>query len=310
MDQQRNKDQVELGDFVSVMFRLKWWVIVCCGIAAVLAIWFSLQLPNQYRSEATLLSANETGGKSGGLSSQLGSLGAIAGLSLGGGGEKKSQTALQLMKSREFFAEFNQKYQLTLPLMAANGWNPATGELSYDAEIYDVVGKRWVREAKELRAAEPGNNEIYSEFMKRLVIFQEKQTGVITVSFEFVSPDLAMHWLQAFITEVNEAMRRNDIKEATSTIEYLDKKLKETQVTEVRELLFGLLEENTKTLTMATVRPDYVFKLIDPPYKPDLKSGPMRSLIVLGSVFGCFMLFCIVVLSSIVLRRASQSTSK
>lgn len=310
MNQHIQNDQVELGQFVTVMFRLKWWVMFCCGLAAALAIWFSLQLPNQYRSETILLPANETGGKSGGLSSQLGSLGAIAGLSLGGGGEKKSQIALQLMKSREFFAEFNQKHNLTVALMAANGWNPTTGELSYDEEIYDIKTKRWVREPKELRAAEPGNNEIYDQFMKRLVIFQEKQTGVITVSLEFVSPDLAQQWLQAFVTEVNEAMRRNDIKEATSTIAYLDKKLQETQVTEVRELLFGLLEENTKTLTMATVRPDYVFKLIDPPYRPDLKAGPMRSVIVLGSVLGSFMLFCIVVLSSMVLRRANQSTSK
>jgi capsule polysaccharide export protein KpsE/RkpR len=182
--------------------------------------------------------------------------------------------------------------------------------LRYDPEIYDITRNTWVREARELRSAEPANNEIYDEFMKRLVIFQEKQTGVITVSLEFLSPDLAQKWLQLFVTEVNEAMRRNDVKEATTTIEYLDKKLQETQVTEVRELLFSLLEENTKTLTMATVRPDYVFKLIDPPYKPDMKSGPVRSLIVLGALFGCFMLFCIVVLSAMVLRRAQQSTSK
>lgn len=310
MTQHNNSDQVELGQFVILMLRLKWWLIGCCTLAVALAVWFSLQLPNQYRSEATLLPANETAGKAGGLSSSLGSLGAIAGLSLGGGGEKKSQVAMQLMKSREFFAEFNKKHQLTVPLMAANGWDPATGQLRYDPEIYDITRNTWVREARELRSAEPGNNEIYDEFMKRLVIFQEKQTGVITVSLEFLSPDLAQKWLQLFVTEVNEAMRRNDVKEATTTIEYLDKKLQETQVTEVRELLFSLLEENTKTLTMATVRPDYVFKLIDPPYKPDMKSGPVRSLIVLGALFGCFMLFCIVVLSAMVLRRAQQSTSK
>lgn len=310
MTQHNNSDQVELGQFVILMLRLKWWLIGCCTLAVALAVWFSLQLPNQYRSEATLLPANETAGKAGGLSSSLGSLGAIAGLSLGGGGEKKSQVAMQLMKSREFFAEFNKKHQLTVPLMAANGWDPATGQLRYDPEIYDITRNTWVREARELRSAEPANNEIYDEFMKRLVIFQEKQTGVITVSLEFLSPDLAQKWLQLFVTEVNEAMRRNDVKEATTTIEYLDKKLQETQVTEVRELLFSLLEENTKTLTMATVRPDYVFKLIDPPYKPDMKSGPVRSLIVLGALFGCFMLFCIVVLSAMVLRRAQQSTSK
>ena len=305
-----NSDQVDFGQFVSQMFRLKWLWILCCTLAAVLSIWFSLQLPNVYKSEATLLPANETTGKAGGLSSSLGSLGAIAGLNLGGGGEKKSQVAMQLMKSREFFADFNKQHHLTVALMAANGWNPATGELSYDPEIYDIATKSWVREARELRGSEPGNNEIYQEFMKRLVIFREKQTGVINVSLEFVSPDLAQKWLQLFITEVNEAMRRNDMKEANTTIAYLDKKLQETQVTEVRELLFSLLEENTKTLTMATVRPDYVFKVIDPPYRPDLKVGPMRSLIVLGSVFGSFMLFCIVVLSAMVLRRAQQSTSK
>lgn len=308
MYQENKQDQIDVMFLISALYRLKWWLILWCGVLTGISVWYCLTLPNIYRSEASMLAASESSGKVGGLSSQLGSLGSLAGINLGGG-EKKSQIALQLMKSREFFQLFNEKHDITLPLMAAQYWDPASDTLSYDPEIYDVLKKQWVREAKDLRGPAPSDNELFEAFMKRLVVFQEKQTGIVTVSFEFISPSLAQQWLKLYLAEVNDVMRRKDLNEAATAIEYLEKKLLETHVSEIRELLFSLVEEHTKTMTIANVRPDYVFKIIDSPHLPDVKAGPTRSLIVIVTFFSSFIVFSLMVLFVLILRKTKQLSS-
>ncbi|MBU1308677.1 MAG: LPS O-antigen length regulator [Gammaproteobacteria bacterium] len=304
-----NTDQIDIMVLIAALYRMKWWLLLWCFFVTGVAVWYSLTLPNLYRSEAVMLPVSESSGKAGGIASQLGSLGSIAGINLGGS-EKKSQTALQLMKSREFFHIFNKKHDITLSLMAALSWDPKTDKLSYDPEIYDIAKQQWVREAVGLRGATPSENEVFEQFMSRLGVFQEKQTGIVNVSFQFISPKLAQHWLTLYLKDINDVMRRTDLDEAVSAINYLEKKLLETQVSEVRDLLFSLIEEHNKTLTIANVRPDYVFKIIDSPHLPDVKSGPMRSLIVIAALLGSFIVFSVVVLFVLIFRKTKQSSAE
>jgi len=270
---------------------------------------YVLTLPNQYKSQAILI-PTETTGKMGGLSGALGSVSSLAGISLGGGGEKKSVVALELMKSRAFFVAFMQKYQLKTALMAANGWDPASNELTFDADIYDVGRQQWVRPAIGLRKAEPSDQECFEAFMRMFGISQDKLTGVVTVSIEFVSPELAQRWLRLYIDEVNVQMKQRDISEANESIQFIEDRIAQTNLTEVRNVLFAMLEEHQKTLVVANVKPDYVFKLIDPPSLPDIKSGPMRSIIVLMALVGALFIFIVFVLALVLLQNRLQLKSE
>lgn len=308
MSSQLKADQVEFV-YVLRQIRRHWllfglWMTLVGGIAVVA----SLSLPNVYKSMATL-AANEAGGKAGGLGGALGSVSALAGISLGGSGEKKSVIAIELMKSRQFFTEFAHKHQLKLPLMAANGWDPATDQLSYDADIYDVNKKAWVRKPVGLRASEPSDQEVFEAFGRLFSVSQDKLTNVVTVSLEFVSPKLAQQWLAAYIDEVNLQMRARDVAEAESSIAFISEKVRDTSLNEVREVLYSMLEEHHKTLVIANVKPDYVFKVIDPPAVADLKAGPARSLIVLGALFAGLLVFVLGILA-VVLWRNSKAVAQ
>lgn len=302
-------DQVALPVLIVALWRYKWagllWLVLVVGATVA----YVLTLPNLYKSQAILIPTEATG-KLGGLSGSLGSVGALAGINIGGGGEKKSVVALELMKSRAFFAAFMQKYQLKVQLMAAKGWDPATKQLLLDPEIYDASKQLWLRPAIGLRAAEPSDQECYEAFMRIFASSQDKLTGVITISLEFVAPDLAQRWLQLYLDELNLQMKQRDISEADESIQFIQDRIAKTDLNEIRNVLFAMLEEHQKTLVVANVKPDYVFKLIDPPSLPDIKSGPVRSIMVLAAMVGAFFIYIVVVLALVLLRNRLQVKSE
>ena len=52
-------------------------------------------------------------------------------------------------------------------------------------------------------------------------------------------------------------------------------------------MFFELIQSQTETVMLAEVRPEYVFKTIDPAVIPEEKSKPSRALIcVLGTLLG------------------------
>jgi len=308
LSRQLKADQVEFV-YVIRQIRRHWLLFVLwMTLVAAAAVFVSLSMPNVYKSMATL-TANETSGKAGGLGGALGSVSALAGLNLGGGGEKKSVIAIELMKSRQFFSEFAHKHQLKLPLMAASGWDPLTNQLTFDPNIYDVKTKTWVRPPVGLRSSEPSDQEVFEAFGRLFSVSQDKLTNVVTVSFEFVSPTLAQQWLAAYIDEVNQQMRARDVAEAESSIAFISEKIRETTLNEVRQVLYSMLEEHHKTLVIANVKPDYVFKMIDPPAVPDIKAGPARSLIVLAALLLGLLVFVLGILA-VVLWRNSRAVAQ
>ena len=46
--------------------------------------------------------------------------------------------------------------------------------------------------------------------------------------------------------------------------EFLQQQLERTEIADIREVLYRLIEEQTKTIMFAEVRKEYVFKVIDP----------------------------------------------
>jgi LPS O-antigen subunit length determinant protein (WzzB/FepE family) len=82
-------------------------------------------------------------------------------------------------------------------------------------------------------------------------------------------------------------MREQDKIEAQNSIDYLTKKLQETQLSDMQTVFYQLIEEQTKTIMLAEVSKEYVLKTIDPANAPEEKAKPKRALIVvLGTMLG------------------------
>jgi LPS O-antigen subunit length determinant protein (WzzB/FepE family) len=86
---------------------------------------------------------------------------------------------------------------------------------------------------------------------------------------------------------VNEAVRARDVAEAERSIAFLNEQRNRTSLVSLTEVFAALIEQQTKTVMLANASEEYVFRIIDPPVVPELKSEPRRALIaILGTVLG------------------------
>ncbi|AWG85241.1 LPS O-antigen length regulator [Vibrio parahaemolyticus] len=282
-------DEIDLRELFKALWKGKWIIVVATFIFAIGSVLYSLSLPDIYKSDALLAPAESSNG--GGLSKmagQLGGLAALAGVNLGGGETSQTDLAVQVMKSRQFVAAFINKHDLLVPLMAAKGWDLANNKLILNEELYNQTTGDWLREAKDLRGVEPTEQEAYEVFIKDiLTVIQDKDTGLYTVSVKYYSPFIARQWVDWLIEDINKVMRERTIAETSQNLEYLNTQLRKTAVADMQSTFYKLIEEQTKSLMLAEVQEEFIFKIVDPAIAPETKESPRRALIcVLGTLLG------------------------
>lgn len=291
-----NRREIRLSSAFN-FFRKKWILIfTTTAIGAALSIAYSLSLPNIYKAD-TLIAASDDS-SSGGLAEMAGNLGglaAIAGVNLGGQSSSQADLAIQVISSRKFIRNFINKYELLVPLMAVNDWEQSNNKLIIDERLYNVTREEWLREPRGLRGKEPSMQEAYERFMEVFSVNKNDETGLITLSVSFFSPYVAREWLDKIVIEINEAMRNRAIVEAQNNLDYLERQLEKTSIAEMQSTFYKLVEEQMKSLMLAEAQDEFVFKVIDPPIVPEVKSSPSRALICLsGSIFSLMLalLYC------------------
>lgn len=278
------------------LFLKNWLTLVVFGVGfGVIAIAWSLTLPNVYTAETTLMPVEGEGPDLSGLAGNLGGLAAMAGLNLNDDKGGNAKLALELVKSREFIGEFIEENELLVPLMAAEGWDLATDTLLIDPNKYDTQNKKWVRQVEAPFKPEPSLLEAHAEFVKLLEVEQDPKSKFVKLSLDFYSPYLAADWAAKLVKKLNERIRNMDLTEADRSIAYLQKMAAEIQLAELKIVFSTLVEEQLKSKMLATVKKDYVFEVVDPAVAPELKSKPKRALIViiagfLGGIVGIFII--------------------
>lgn len=283
--QQSADDEIDLRELFSAIWQGKWIIIVTTFVFAVAGVVYALSLPNIYKSDVLLAPVSEDSGLN--IPGQLGGLAALAGVNFGGSGGNKTELAVQILKSREFIGRFIEKHDLFVPVMAAEGWSRGDNSLILDEEIFDMQANKWVRDVAPPFSEKPSLLETYKEFMKLLSVSQDQTTGMVTLSVSHYSPFLAKEWASTLVKEINNEMRNRELTEAQDSIEYLNAQIEQTNIADVRTMLFSLIEEQSKTVMLANVRDEYVFKTLDPPVVSEKKDKPARALIcILAFIFG------------------------
>ncbi len=291
-------DEIDLRELFAVIWQGKWIIIAITALFAVASFFYAINQPNIYKSEALLAPAEQEG--SGGLSAlagQFGGLASLAGVNLGGGSSNKAQLSIEVLKSRQFTSDFIQKHNILADLMAAETWNMQTNTVVYDNEMYDAQNNKWVREVKAPFKPKPSMQEAYKEFSKIISASTDKESGMVKISIEHVSPTVAQQWVDWLIKDINQTMKQRDVQEAIKSTDFLTQQLEQTKIADIRAVLYKLVEEQTKTIMFAKVRDEYVFKTIDAALVPEEKFKPKRALIcVLGVLLGGMLSVMIVLI--------------
>ncbi len=281
-------DEIDLRELFYVLLEGKWIIVSLTAFVSIIGVIYSLLLPNIYESKAMLAPVNSSSGISGALGSYSG-LAGLAGISLPtGGDEGNSVKAIQKISSLSFF-ENHILVNIHLPdLMALKSWNSITNSLVFDDSIYDTNKKTWIRDYSYPQQQIPSAQESFQVFKsEHLLLSEDKKSGFITLSIKHQSPFIARQWVELVVNEINAFYRQKDKLESEKAVSYLNQQILMNSLSEIKEVLAQLLQEETKKLTLIEANDYYVFDYIDPPAVMEKKSEPNRALIwILSALFG------------------------
>jgi len=297
----QSDDEIDLKELWNAIWSGKWLIVAITSVFAVASVLYALSLPNEYKSTVLLAPASSSSSSSlGKLAGQFGGLASLAGINLGGGGgEDKSVIAMEIVKTWGFLESFIKDNQIEVEVFAAKGWNRTSNQLVIDPDLYDVENRKWVRDFNPGKGqkAEPSSWELFEEFKDRVSVSQDKTSGLISLSVEYYSPEIAKQWTDKLVKAINIHVQKQDREEATKSIAYLNKKIKETNIADMQSVFYQLIEEQTKTLMLAEVSAEYVFKTLSPSKVAEEKAKPKRALIaILGFMLGGMLAVIIVLI--------------
>lgn len=281
------QDEITLAELFKILFSGKWTIIFYTAIASVFIVFFSLSLPNVYRSEALLTPVASENSLSGALEN-LGSLGALAGNILPSqSNDSNSAKAMEKVTSLSFFEE-KILPQIFLPnLMAFKSWSAGTNSVTYDDDIYDVDSNSWTREYAFPQTQVPSAQESHRAFLEHLDVAKDIKTGFVTVSIEHQSPYIAEKWASLIVSEINAFYRKKDKAEGEASINYLSEQVALTGYTEIRKVIADLAQREMQKMTLIEATDYYVFDVIDPPAVMERKAAPARAIIcIIGAILG------------------------
>tara|TARA_B110000908_G_C10200377_1_gene425034 strand:+ start:39 stop:986 length:948 start_codon:yes stop_codon:yes gene_type:complete len=281
-------DEIDLRELFYVALHGKWIIVSATAFVSIIGVIYSLLLPNIYESKALLVPVTPSSSMSSALQG-YGGLASLAGLSLpSDGGDSNSLKAIQKLSSLSFF-ENNILKNIFLPdLMAVKSWDFETNTLSYDENIYKNNSNTWVRDYSYPQKKIPSAQESFEVFTtQHLGLSEDKKTGFITLSIKHQSPFVAKQWTELVINQVNNFYRQKDKSESEKAIFYLNQQILMTSLSEIKQVIAELMQEETQKLTLIEANQFYVFDYIDPPAVMEQKSEPKRALIItLSAILG------------------------
>jgi hypothetical protein len=291
-------DEINFQELFNVLWEGKRIIVCVTAIVSVIVVIISLLLPNIYESKALLVPVDSSKSIVGAFGNYR-SLAGLAGVNLPSAvDEGNSQKAIKKIKSLSFF-ENSILPNIYLPdLMAFKSWDYKTNTMEYDDNIFDTNSNTWIRDYSYPQKQIPSAQESFEIFIERnLSLSEDKKSGFITLSIKHQSPLIAKQWAELVINRVNAFYRQKDKSESEKALRYLNQQISITGLSEIKEVLAQLMQEETKKLTLIEANQYYVFDYIDPPEVMEKKSEPKRAIIcILGFLLGG-MLSAIIVLA-------------
>jgi uncharacterized protein involved in exopolysaccharide biosynthesis len=277
------EDSISLGKLISLM-RDSWVLLFLSAIGgACLAAIISLAVRSTYRAMTLAAPVTQSsGGIGGALRSQFGGIAALAGVDLGSGGGRKDES-IATLSSLGFARDFIVAENL-LPVLFADKW--------------DAGANDW-RDPSQAPTLEAGVKRYTQEVR---TVSEDRRTGLVTVTVEWYSRELAARWANGMIEMVNDRLRSEAAQSAEKSIEYLNKELAGTSEVSLRQSISQLIEVQVNTAMMANVQRQFAFRIIDRAVPPEIRAFPKRALFVVVGILGGMLLAFFAVLTRHTLR--------
>jgi uncharacterized protein involved in exopolysaccharide biosynthesis len=255
--------EFSLLDIYKAFKKYIYFFYIFIPIGFVTAFIISSSLTPLYSSD--ILIANNTDSEDG-PSSAIGGLASLAGIMLPQS-NNKSLSSLAMLNSRTFLKSFIKEYNLKPNLFP----------------------EQWLEKSKKWSDKEPSDIGAVGE-LKKILDIKKIEGGLVEVVVTSYDPDLSESVANNFIFYFNNYMRKDAIEESEQIIKFLEKEIVSTSLYEVKQRIFSLIKENIAEKSLANVRQEFVYKIIDKAYRSDFPSFPNKFQIsVVGIFLGIFI---------------------
>jgi LPS O-antigen subunit length determinant protein (WzzB/FepE family) len=245
-----------------------WRKLLAAGIfGGCLGIGASYLIKPVFQAEvlAVPVTQEKAGGAISALGSQFGGLAQLAGIDIPGSTGSSRAEAFATLASDAFSRDFIQQEGL-MPILFARKWDQST--------------KTWRDEQKAPTLSEG------VRYFKKSVRFlsEDRKTNLTTIRIQWTDPVLAAKWANQLVAMANDRLRQRAIRDADRSIEYLNREIANTNVVELRTVLYRLVEAQLSTKTLATVQNEFAFRVIDPAVSPDPQQWVRPRRLLIGSL--------------------------
>lgn len=289
MSENMNQDDISLIDLYKILWKKKIYILLTSFSVAVACLFYANSLEDIYRSKTLLAPSSDS--DSAPSMGMLSGVASIAGINIPSSSSANNVLiSIERLKSLDFFEMVVDKHSLYFELEAVNGWNSANNTLIVNTDIYDNKKNQWISDDEFAINGRPSIQKIHANFLENFSVYYDNKNGFVSLSVDHFSPHVAKKILEIFIKEINETTRKEDISTAQQIISYLEEENLNTRNIDLKLGINSLIQSQIKKIAIANSSPQYVLKVISPPYAPESKFSPSRSLIVLigfflGSIF-------------------------
>jgi LPS O-antigen subunit length determinant protein (WzzB/FepE family) len=150
----------------------------------------------------------------------------------------------------------------------------------------------------------PDRGEVFTRFRDEVQsIDRDEETDIVTVNMVWPDPALARDWANDYVAGFNAYMRERTMEDVRRKQAYLLQELGRSDVLEMQQSIYRLIEAQTAIAMLASAREEYVLEVIDPaalPYRSFNMSRKKR--MVLGGIVG-LLLGTFLVLASVLVQQ-------
>lgn len=273
--------EIGIGDLLRICWLQKKLVTAITIVCTVLAFAFTLVLPEYYVAD---LLAKPVENTDTGPNQSSGGLSALAGGLL----NKEIQYGDELViyaTSRKFVLDFIKKNNLEAKVFAVTGLDEATGELEFDADLYDADSQQWVANKA------PSSFALYKTFMDEYYnVTYDDQKNLLSFSMQYYDKDMAYDWLVSISNELNDYLMNKRIDVINKRLSYLEGQVGTLRIPAIKNATSELFQNQMYALLMTQYNDGFAFEIIDPAIKP-VKPNKSKHLllIVIGCILGGFL---------------------
>jgi uncharacterized protein involved in exopolysaccharide biosynthesis len=258
------QSELDVAVLLTALWRGRWLVVASIVVFTALGAAYAFMSKPWFQADVVLSPVSKSS-VPGGLA-QLGGLASLAGIEIPSAdiGEP-----LAVLRSKSFVRDFIDDKAL-MPVLYAEKWNAAA--------------KEWaVPEARR-----PDIRDAVAYFDQTIrIVSEDKKLGLVTLSIRWQDPVVAADWANTLVQRLNERMRAQAIREAQTSIEYLQKEMATESFVSLQQSIGRVLEGEMQKMALARANDEFAFKIVDSATPPRHRYSPKRGLVlVLSALFG------------------------